>query len=489
MSPGDAGELLARAIRQVDDRPVTPQEALETAKDLHVLWLDQDKIRFTHPSVQHLFAAIGCTLEELAGLAEQERERALQDGADPAPAAPPSYAHHRYDELFQFAAQRRGVEVPDRLLAVDPVLAARVFIAIGRDVPDDAIRDRIVASLRAQLDKIFVPPVRAGILAALGDLGWSLPAAGEGGRGATMLVPGRRWTLGRPADPATDERNVHSEARDIELAPFRIARFPVSNAEYATFVEDGGYEDQSLWPPEGWEWRTRQRAQQKFVAGWQRRQARLQRDHPARTIQLLREGKATPAGAAALVRFAKMTEGEMFAYARALQEQPLTAPRFWQRKPLRNRLQPVVGVSWFEANAFCAWLSRRIGAVVRLPSESEWEAACLHSWGVTGTTEIDDKLVPGFANTRDRQWSATTPIGAFATLSQARRNLAVEMLGNVFEWVFDYYSPGDHNRRIVKGGSWRHDNWRAHPAYRGRGDVDSQNEDLGFRYVIAEGLA
>jgi formylglycine-generating enzyme required for sulfatase activity len=231
----------------------------------------------------------------------------------------------------------------------------------------------------------------------------------------------------------------------------------------------------------------RQRAHEQFVADWRRRQVRLQQDHPAKTIELLRRKVATPAGAAALVRFATMTETEMFEYARAVLARPVTAPRFWRRKTLGNRLQPVVGVSWFEANAFCAWLGRRLGAVVRLPSESEWEAACLQSWGLTRTAEIDESRGSSFGNTRDAGWQATTPIGAFAVRDQARRDLAVELMGNVFEWVFDYYAPGDHSRRIVKGGSWRHESWRAHPAYRGRGDVAAQNDDVGFRYVITEG--
>ncbi|GAA2714185.1 SUMF1/EgtB/PvdO family nonheme iron enzyme [Actinoplanes palleronii] len=485
MPPGETGEFLARTIRQVDDHPVKPQEALETAKDLDVLRLDQGRIRFAHPSVQHLFAAVGCSIDELAQLAEPEHQPVADNGGPP-DAGPPSYAQHRYDEIFQFAAQLRGVDVPARLLAVDAVLAARVFAAIRHEAADSVVRDRIVADLRTQLDTSFVPRIRATVLAALGDLGWSLPSAGAGGRGATMMVPAGRWRLGRVNNAAVPEGNVSSESRDIDLPSFRISRFPVSNAEFAGFVEDGGYQDPSLWPPEGWEWRTRQRAQEEFVAGWRRRQIRLQQDFPANTIRLLRSKVATPAGAAALVRFATMTESEMFAYARALQEQPLTAPRFWQKKPLRNRLQPVVGVSWFEANAFCVWLSRRLGTAVRLPSENEWEAACLHSWGVTSTVEIAERLGHVFGNTSDLRWPATTPIGAFAAPTQARRNLAVDMLGNAFEWVFDHYAPGEHNRRIVKGGSWRHKPWRAHPAYRGRGDVDAQNEDLGFRFVIAE---
>src|SRR5262249_31202300 len=94
-----------------------------------------------------------------------------------------------------------------------------------------------------------------------------------------------------------------------------------------------------------------------------------------------------------------------------------------------------------------------------------------------------------FGNTLNVGYPATTPIGTFATARQSELSLPVEFLGNVFEWVFDHYAPGDHNRRVVKGGSWQHEAWRAHPAYRGRGDVDTQNDDMGFRYVISEGRA
>ncbi|HET8662220.1 MAG TPA: SUMF1/EgtB/PvdO family nonheme iron enzyme [Micromonosporaceae bacterium] len=493
MSPGEAGEFLARVLTRSSGQAVDPQAAVETAKDLHVLVVDRGKIRFTHPSTQHLFAAVGCSLGEIVDLAEQEKARQrggpdipATDALPPQAGAPPSYAQNRYDELFQFVAQLRGAEVSDRLLAVDPVLAARVYLSI-RGQAAGSVAERIITTLRAELDAVWAATARSGILAALGDLGWALPAAGEGARGATMLVPASLWHLGQRGQDTRADRGVASELRAIEMPDFRISRFPVSNAEYAAFIEDRGYENQNLWSPEGWEWRTRRRTVEQFVADWRRRQIRLQRDHPTKTIRLLRTKVATPAGAAALVRFATMPESEIVEYARALQARPVTEPRYWYKRPLGNRLQPVVGISWFEANAFCRWLGRRLGAMVRLPSEDEWEAACLHSWGLTRTAEIDRVLGPQFGNTSELGYPATTPIGAFATHDQVRHRLAVEMLGNVFEWVFDYYAPGDHNRRIVKGGSWRHEGWRAHPAYRGRGDVDAQTDDMGFRYVIAEG--
>jgi formylglycine-generating enzyme required for sulfatase activity len=203
-------------------------------------------------------------------------------------------------------------------------------------------------------------------------------------------------------------------------------------------------------------------------------------------IELLRTNAASPVGAAALYRFATMPEWEIAEHARTLQARPVTAPRYWQELILRNRTQPVVGVSWFEANAFCSWLGRKLGTGVRLPSENEWEAACLHSWGVTTSADIETVLGPDFGNTNEFNYPATTPIGAFATRVQELGQLPVELLGNIYEWIFDYYAPGVHTRRIVKGGSWRQERWRAHPAYRGRGDVDAQNDDMGFRYVITE---
>jgi iron(II)-dependent oxidoreductase len=113
-----------------------------------------------------------------------------------------------------------------------------------------------VNDLRAQLDTTFVPGLRAGVLAALGELGWSLPTAGTSGRGATMPVPAGTWQLGRRGDAGQADVSTNSEARTIDLPAFRISRFPVSNAEYAAFIETRGYEDQSLWSAEGWEWRT-----------------------------------------------------------------------------------------------------------------------------------------------------------------------------------------------------------------------------------------
>ncbi|MFI5845807.1 formylglycine-generating enzyme family protein [Catenuloplanes sp. NPDC051500] len=478
MRPARAIGVLNNALAAAGGDASKAAMALDTAEDFHILQEERGDIRFTHPSLQHLFAASGCTDEEIVALAEQERQPSHRR---PPGRLSPTYAEHRYEELFQFAAQLRP-EVPRLLLRVDPVLAARAYLAAGPDARhgvDEEIRESLANSLVDEWD----PARRAAIMAALGELGWRLPTPSYRGSEAMSTVPAGEWRLGRRGRDDAPETDTDSEPRTVELGSFQISRFPVSNLEYRAFVEAGAYDDKAWWTPEGWQWVTNSRAVEQSVIEWTRRQDNLRRDL-GQIVTLLRAGRATPAAAAALLRFANLSETEIVAYARSQQARPIRHPRFWQRSALNNPLQPVVGVSWFEANAFCAWLADRHGVPVRLPSENEWEAACLHSLGLTDCADVTGALTGDAGNTLESGFPATTPIRTYATEAQQRERLPVEMLGNVFEWCFDYYAPGHHNRRILKGGSWRHERWRAHPAYRGRGNVDAQNDDLGFRYVM-----
>ena len=134
---------------------------------------------------------------------------------------------------------------------------------------------------------------------------------------ATCAVPGGTVTLGTSTDPWAydNERPAHT----VELAPFVIDRYPVTNARYAEFVADGGYDDPRRWTDAGWAWRT---------------EAGLA--HP----QFWRaEGAGT--------------------WSRL---------RFGRREDLPGS-EPVQHVCWYEADAFARW------ADARLPTEPEWEAA------------------------------------------------------------------------------------------------------------------
>lgn len=145
---------------------------------------------------------------------------------------------------------------------------------------------------------------------------------------------------------------------------------------------------------------------------------------------------------------------------------------------------PVLGVSWNQANVYCAWADRR------LPSEAEWEKAArgtderIYPWGNADPTS---DLV-----NFNQNMSETTPVGSYP--HGASPYGALDMAGNVWEWTLDGYdidyyllsglenpiSESPINRRVLRGGNWNSnaDGIRATNrfwAFPGRNDTD------GFR--------
>jgi formylglycine-generating enzyme required for sulfatase activity len=164
---------------------------------------------------------------------------------------------------------------------------------------------------------------------------------------------------------------------------------------------------------------------------------------------------------------------------------------------------PVVGVSWYEAVAFCGWLTRRLrerGEIgihehVTLPSESQWEKAArgsdgrLYPWG----DEADcDK-----ANCRNAGIGTTSVVGCFP--GGASPCDCMDMAGNVWEWCRtkwqdnyqDYQDDNDlegDDARVLRGGSW--DDHQASARCACRIESDPHNPKLklyniGFRVVIS----
>ena len=246
----------------------------------------------------------------------------------------------------------------------------------------------------------------------------------------TVLVPTGSFLMGSTEDNQLahdDERPQHP----LELDAFRIGRYPVTNAQYARFIEERGYENQAYWTEAGWAWR----------------------------------------------------EGE-----------DIAQPRYWEDTRWNQPNHPVVGVSWYEALAYCRWLSEAAGQEFRLPSEAEWEKAARGEhgrewpWG----NEFDSEK----ANTNEGGPGRTTPVGQYSPAGESPYG-ASDMAGNVWEWCGtlkrDYpYQPDDgredleaRGSRVLRGGSWGSLQRDARCAYRHRYSPDLRNYLIGFRVAAS----
>ncbi|MBE7417116.1 MAG: ergothioneine biosynthesis protein EgtB [Ideonella sp.] len=278
----------------------------------------------------------------------------------------------------------------------------------------------------------YPAPPLPGVRAALRDhVGSTASSHGAGAWGGDVAIDAGCATIGAaPGAPFVFDNEKW--AHEIELAPFRIARAPVTQADFAAFVDAGGYLDRRLWSRAGWLWRGRAGAP--HPVHWQRGDGTwLRRD------------------------FDRMV--------------PLEPNR------------PVVHVNWHEAEAWCRWAQRR------LPTEAEWERAAAAAgddrtrrarrpWGdaAPGTTPATTGASDPAADCTEAAARATLDalrLGCSDVADCAAGDSAAgcrQMIGNVWEWtaspfypypgyVIDYpykeYSaPWFGYRKVLKGGSW-----------------------------------
>ena len=173
-------------------------------------------------------------------------------------------------------------------------------------------------------------------------------------------------------------------------------------------------------------------------------------------------------------------------YKQFIKETGHTAPAFWDDPDLNMPNHPVVGVSWYDAAAYCQWAGKR------LPTEAEWEKAARgglvgqrHPWSDATPKALQcnfaDKQAPDWANWADRSlddgYQFTAPVGTYPPNGYGLHDMA----GNVWEWCMDAYnsaayasSPKDNpvaggliafdnddyanvtTHRVHRGGGWLH---------------------------------
>jgi formylglycine-generating enzyme required for sulfatase activity len=182
----------------------------------------------------------------------------------------------------------------------------------------------------------------------------------------------------------------------------------------------------------------------------------------------------------------EVTNEEYAAFVNAAGYKP---PAHWKEgkfAPGTGR-EPVTGVNWKDAVAYCEWLSKELGATVRLPSEAEWILAARgntdnqYPWGAewindaVASAETNGKILPVRSFPAGR-----SPSGAY------------EMVGNVWEWTSDlaedeFGKPilfGKSNQRIIKGGSAKEERKYLTVPTRVARPEERGSDTLGFRYVI-----
>ncbi len=160
----------------------------------------------------------------------------------------------------------------------------------------------------------------------------------------------------------------------------------------------------------------------------------------------------------------------------------------YREDPVLGRPEhPVVGVSWFDAEAFCRFVGRR------LPTEAEWEYAArgpdLRLWPWAGAFD------PSKANTREKSsFPRTAPVGRF--VDGASPFGVLDMAGNAAEWTADFFDPtwyrtqgaavnptgpNDGRERVVRGGSWADGSHRVRVAARVAKAPTEVDDATGFR--------
>lgn len=186
-----------------------------------------------------------------------------------------------------------------------------------------------------------------------------------------------------------------------------------------------------------------------------------------------------------------ITNGEYKGFLEETQKPP---PPFWRDPMFSDENQPVVGLTWDEAAAYCQWLSKKTEKLFRLPTEAEWERAArggrdgmLYPWGNELPSE---KCFIGC----DPQTGGPAKVGA----NEPNDFGLFDMSENVHEWCADYYDynyyryspernpPGPSNgqRRASRGGSWRHRIKFSRCAARSSLPPSFKYSDYGFRVAI-----
>jgi formylglycine-generating enzyme required for sulfatase activity len=160
---------------------------------------------------------------------------------------------------------------------------------------------------------------------------------------------------------------------------------------------------------------------------------------------------------------------------------------------------PADSVNWWDATAFCHWLSARLGCEARLPTEFEWQLAAIggdpkirepksaYPWG----QEWDPQQEPWRANTLESDLGRSTAVGLYPLGASPAGVL--DMAGTIYEWCLNAFEDPDdtglpgsqEDRRVLRGGSWGNGRDLARSADRYWYDPGNRSSNIGFRVMCS----
>jgi formylglycine-generating enzyme required for sulfatase activity len=402
--------------------------------------LDREEVLYVHKLLQEYFAARELAKAPQPELVHQAWQAdkvtpSLEDtlaklaDSDPLPPLPGT----GWEEATVLAAAM--APDPDQFIA--DLMENNLALA-GRCTaqPDAKVSDGLKDKLRWALverTQDAKADLRARIAAglSLGELGDPRFVRRKGPYGEYLLpplieIPGETYTIGSDEGLYEDEAPAHP----VKLQSFRMAKFPVTNAEWALFMKAGGYEDERWWDTEeakAW-WRGESTAE---GPKQQRREDRKRfQENFDKIRELHRAGRITSKQADDWEAIARMGDDDFEAllekwYPPGRQ----TQPALWNDDAFNTPAQPVVGICWHEARAYCGWLSIQTGLHFRLPTEAEWEAAARGKQG--RRYAYGDDFDATRCNTFETHTRRTTPTGVFPG-GETPEGL-IDMTGNVWE--------------------------------------------------------
>ncbi|MBJ7353913.1 MAG: SUMF1/EgtB/PvdO family nonheme iron enzyme [Thermoleophilaceae bacterium] len=472
----EAGRIVGALERAGAGRSAPSPEKLATQfENSHGLLLQvgPDRFRFSHRYFQEYLAG-----QHYARGGGRDRRSAVDRGASVHWREPfrlmASFAGHNGDNLANIlnlvedlvasestAASQLGAEMLAEISRQRLALWDFGYVLdVGLDPEDAGLWEDARGAMQQQVEdpEITLPErERAGeALAALGDQRFVTPEgeirppyvhlvhvqAGERQVGTTKLTEAE--TTGGFVGPP----------RTLETDGFEIGRYPVTNAEFRAFVEGDGYSNSDYWlAPRALRWvRGDSRTLDEIRGDW----LKTVHEHHAKEI---RDGEIDPARLQ--VEATRRTA-------------PRQAPFYWDDSRFNRANQPVVGINFWEAEAFCRWATARghqdgtlaKDRVAVLPSEFEWELAArptdddrIFPWG----DDWDEERALVTTNTLNLRNPATVGIHL-----EPWPGGPADMAGNVWEWTATLFLPFDPefdakrldadslDERVVRGGSWYH---------------------------------